>query len=90
NSLSYLESVVRELMRVHPPAVSAQRVAMEGDVLPLFKPYIERQGNSHDTLPQVLLAHRVFENLISRHGMLMFSSAFSGTLHPRSLSFIDV
>ncbi|KAJ7177114.1 cytochrome P450, partial [Mycena filopes] len=51
NSLSYLESVVREVMRVHSPAVFAQRKAMEDDVLPLSKPYIDRQGNSHNTLP---------------------------------------
>ncbi|KAJ7177190.1 cytochrome P450 [Mycena filopes] len=51
NSLSYLESVVREVMRVHAPAVFTQRMAMEDDVLPLSKPYIDRQGNSHDSLP---------------------------------------
>ncbi|KAJ7025794.1 cytochrome P450 [Mycena alexandri] len=51
NSLPYLESVVREIMRVHSPAVFTQRMAMQDDVLPLSKPYIDREGKSHDSLP---------------------------------------
>ncbi|KAJ7749184.1 cytochrome P450 [Mycena metata] len=51
NSLPYLENVVREVMRVHAPAVFTQRMAMQDDVLPLSKPYIDREGKSHDSLP---------------------------------------
>ncbi|KAJ7473951.1 cytochrome P450 [Mycena latifolia] len=51
NSLPYLEMVVRETMRVHAPVVFTQRMAMEDDVLPLAKPYIDQDGNSHDSLP---------------------------------------
>ncbi|KAJ7088434.1 cytochrome P450 [Mycena belliarum] len=51
NSLPYLEMVVREVMRAHAPVVFTQRMAMEDDVLPLSKPYIDRDGNSHDSLP---------------------------------------
>ncbi|KAJ6605399.1 cytochrome P450 [Mycena vulgaris] len=51
NSLPYLEMVVRETMRVHAPVVFTQRMAMEDDVLPLAKPYIDKDGNSHDSLP---------------------------------------
>ncbi|KAJ7762948.1 cytochrome P450 [Mycena metata] len=50
NSLPYLESVVREVMRVHAPAVFTQRMAMQDDVLPLSKPYIDRDGKAHDSL----------------------------------------
>ncbi|KAJ7488422.1 cytochrome P450 [Mycena latifolia] len=51
NSLPYLEMVVRETMRVHSPVLFTQRMAMEDDVLPLAKPYIDQDGNSHDSLP---------------------------------------
>ncbi|KAJ7434100.1 cytochrome P450 [Mycena galericulata] len=51
NSLAYLESVVRETMRVHAPVMHTQRMAMQDDVLPLSKPYIDKHGKSHDSLP---------------------------------------
>ncbi|KAJ7746639.1 cytochrome P450 [Mycena metata] len=51
NSLVYLEWVVRETMRVHSPLVFAGRMAMEDDVLPLSKPYIDPNGGVHDSLP---------------------------------------
>ena len=50
NSLPYLESVVRETMRVHSPIVFTQRMAMQDDVLPLSKPYVDKHGKSHDSL----------------------------------------
>ncbi|KAJ7435163.1 cytochrome P450 [Mycena galericulata] len=51
NSLPYLESVVRETMRLHAPAVFTQRRAMKDDVLPLSKPYIDKEGKAHNSLP---------------------------------------
>ncbi|KAJ7289098.1 cytochrome P450 [Mycena rebaudengoi] len=51
NSLVYLEWVVRETMRVYSPVISAERMAMEDDVLPLGKPYIDPSGAIHDSLP---------------------------------------
>ncbi|KAJ6496338.1 cytochrome P450 [Mycena sanguinolenta] len=51
NSLPYLEAVVREMMRVHAPVVSTQRMAMQDDIMPLAKPYIDKDGKSHDSLP---------------------------------------
>ncbi|KAJ7230274.1 cytochrome P450 [Mycena pura] len=50
NSLPYLENVVRELLRVHSPIVSAQRQAMQDDVVPLSKPYVDSHGKEHDSL----------------------------------------
>ncbi|KAK7012408.1 cytochrome P450 [Favolaschia claudopus] len=50
NALPYLEQVVRETMRVHAPAVFTQRMAMADDVLPLSKPYVDKNGKSHDSL----------------------------------------
>ncbi|KAF7364360.1 hypothetical protein MSAN_01096400 [Mycena sanguinolenta] len=51
NSLLYLETVVRETMRVHAPVVNTERMAVEDDIMPLAKPYVDPQGNSHDSLP---------------------------------------
>ncbi|KAJ7088775.1 cytochrome P450 [Mycena belliarum] len=51
NSLPYLEMVVRETMRVHAPVVFINRMAMEDDVLPLAKPYIDKNGHAHESLP---------------------------------------
>ncbi|KAJ7745809.1 cytochrome P450 [Mycena maculata] len=51
NSLTYLESVVREVMRVHSPVKFVDRVATRDDVLPLAKPYIDKQGRAHDNIP---------------------------------------
>ncbi|KAJ6467583.1 cytochrome P450 [Mycena vitilis] len=54
NSLPYLESVIREVMRLHPPVVFTHRMAVEDDVLPLSKPYVDREGKTHNTLLQVV------------------------------------
>ncbi|KAJ7183142.1 cytochrome P450 [Mycena filopes] len=51
NNLVYLEWVVRETMRVHSPLVFTGRMAMEDDVLPLSKPYIDPSGGVHESLP---------------------------------------
>ncbi|KAJ7106475.1 cytochrome P450 [Mycena crocata] len=51
NALPYLENVVRETMRVHSPLVFTERMAMENDILPLGKPYIDKEGKIHDSLP---------------------------------------
>ncbi|VDB85159.1 unnamed protein product [Peniophora sp. CBMAI 1063] len=44
NSLTYLEWVVREAMRIHAPIFSSERVAMQDDVVPLREPYVDRSG----------------------------------------------
>jgi hypothetical protein len=46
-------------MRAHAPVVFTQRMAMENDVLPLAKPYIDKTGKSHDSLPYVSFALHV-------------------------------
>ncbi|KAJ7913768.1 cytochrome P450 [Mycena leptocephala] len=50
NSLPYLDSVVREVLRVYSPVTFVDRMAMQDDVLPLSKPYIDKTGKLHDTL----------------------------------------
>ncbi|KAJ6453867.1 cytochrome P450 [Mycena vitilis] len=48
NSLPYLENVLREVMRMYPPVAFTMRQAMEDDVLPLGKQYLDRNGNAYD------------------------------------------
>ncbi|KAF8171592.1 cytochrome P450, partial [Mycena galopus ATCC 62051] len=50
NSLPYLENVVREVMHVYPPVGFSMREAVEDDVLPLSKSYLDRNGKSYDML----------------------------------------
>ncbi|KAJ6529848.1 cytochrome P450 [Mycena capillaripes] len=50
NSLSYLESVVRETMRVLPPVGFSFREAIEDDVLPLSKSYLDKNGRLYDRI----------------------------------------
>lgn len=45
-SLTYLDYVVRETMRVHAPVPSTVRVAGKDDVLPLNQPYTDKDGVS--------------------------------------------
>ncbi|CAG7853105.1 SubName: Full=Related to Cytochrome P450 {ECO:0000313/EMBL:CCA75456.1} [Serendipita indica DSM 11827] len=47
NALPYLEAVVREMLRFHPPIDVFSRVAVEDDVLPLERPFIDKRGQQH-------------------------------------------
>ncbi|CAK5266464.1 unnamed protein product [Mycena citricolor] len=51
DALQFLDNVLRETMRLYAPAVSGQRAASRDDVLPLSKPYVDRQGVRHESLP---------------------------------------
>jgi hypothetical protein len=48
NSLTYLDYVVREVLRVHCPVPSTIRIAMKDDILPLSKPFVDTRGNVHN------------------------------------------
>ncbi|TFY70559.1 hypothetical protein EVG20_g2437 [Dentipellis fragilis] len=58
NALSYLDAVVREVLRMYPPAPTSSRVASEDDVIPLKIPFVDSNGvmrheiriNKDDTL----------------------------------------
>ncbi|EPT01414.1 hypothetical protein FOMPIDRAFT_1048852 [Fomitopsis schrenkii] len=50
NSLPFLESVVRESLRLHPPVESAARTATRDDIIPLGKPCIDARGRAQDHL----------------------------------------
>ncbi|KAF7304534.1 hypothetical protein HMN09_00856100 [Mycena chlorophos] len=53
NALPYLEQVVREVLRVHSPAMFMERKAFADDVIPLASPVVGRDGRVYACLPCV-------------------------------------
>ena len=49
-ALPYLDAVVREILRVHSPVPGSMRVAMKDDVLPVGKPYTDKNGVVHESI----------------------------------------
>lgn len=47
-ALPYLDMVVRESLRLHAPIPETGRVAMRADVVPLDRPFTDRDGLVHD------------------------------------------
>ncbi|KAF8122230.1 cytochrome P450 [Boletus edulis] len=50
NGLPYLDAVVHEILRIHPPAVEVTRVAIEDNLIPLSKPVRSKSGELIDSL----------------------------------------
>lgn len=48
SGLTYLDMVVRESLRLHPPIGNSERVATEDDVLPLEKEFVDKYGKRRD------------------------------------------
>ncbi|KAF9484959.1 cytochrome P450 [Pholiota conissans] len=48
NALPYLDAVVRETLRVHPPVAASSRQAVHDDFLPFRKPIMDRNGKMID------------------------------------------
>ena len=61
SALPYLDTVVRETLRVHSPVPSSVRVAMKDDVIPLNTPFIDKNGQTQHVVwyvQNVLPNHR--------------------------------
>ncbi|KAI9570092.1 cytochrome P450 [Boletus coccyginus] len=50
HGLPYLDAVVHEILRVHPPVVEFTRVAIDDDVIPLSEPVCTKSGEMVDSL----------------------------------------
>ena len=48
NALPYLDAVVRETLRLHPPLATTMRCATKDDILPLGEPVKDKNGNVLD------------------------------------------
>jgi Cytochrome P450 len=44
NGLPYLDAVVRETLRLHPPVAAIPREAGKDDCIPLSKPFTDKKG----------------------------------------------
>ncbi|KAI0363653.1 cytochrome P450 [Pilatotrama ljubarskyi] len=49
-ALPYLDMVIRETLRLHPPVISTIRVATRADVIPLSAPFTGRDGSQYHSL----------------------------------------
>jgi cytochrome P450 len=50
NSLSFLEGVVRESLRLYAPVSGTQRIAMHDTEIPLQKPFTDKHGVLRSTI----------------------------------------
>ena len=55
-ALPYLDMVVREAMRLHPPVPATSKRAMKDDILPLGKPIVDCKGKTHYSIRYVASA----------------------------------
>jgi hypothetical protein len=53
-------------VEVHAPIMSARRVAMADDVLPLGTPYTDRKGVQHESLPCEASFHFIYYSTDNR------------------------
>ena len=56
NSLPYLDTVVRETLRLHGPVAMLIREAKKDDVIPLSEPFTDRYGRVHKEIRCVLVS----------------------------------
>jgi cytochrome P450 len=54
NGMTYLDYVIREVLRLHAPVTNTDRVAKEDVTVPLSKPFIDRHGVERHEFRQVI------------------------------------
>lgn len=77
NALPYLESVVRETMRLHAPVSSTFRISAKDDLIPLEKPYQDQSGILRHEIPSVFLFFFSFLVVIK---LLLYSISKGGEM----------
>lgn len=58
-SLSYLDAVLRESLRLHAPVGFTERIATKTDYIPLHTPYVDVNGANKTTVRYVSPHHVV-------------------------------
>lgn len=53
DKLPLLDAVVRETLRLHAPIAETSRQAIQDDVIPVSRPYLDAQGVEHNSIPYV-------------------------------------
>ena len=59
NELPYLDKVVREILRLHPPVTLVNREAAHDDVIPVSEPFVDAQGKVQHGV-EVRRGNRIF------------------------------
>lgn len=49
-ALPYLDMVIRETLRLHPPIASTMRVATRDDIIPVSIPFTDIDGIVHNSI----------------------------------------
>jgi cytochrome P450 len=57
NGLTYLDAVVREILRYHPPVEISAREAQVDDIIPLENGFVGRDGKFRDHIEWVVWHH---------------------------------
>lgn len=68
NALPYLDSVIRETLRLHTPVTITARVAEKDDIIPLSEPVKDKYGNLLHEIPLVK-GNRVQIPILALHRM---------------------
>jgi cytochrome P450 len=50
DKLPLLDAVIRETLRLHPPVTNVGRAAVKDDIIPLTRPFVNRDGVVQDTI----------------------------------------
>jgi Cytochrome P450 len=50
NGLPYMDAVVREVLRLHPPVTRILREARKDDCIPLSQPFTDKKGIVHNEI----------------------------------------
>ncbi|KAH9885222.1 cytochrome P450 [Cubamyces lactineus] len=50
NSLTYLDAVVRETLRVHAPVPMSYRMVVKDDIIPVSEPFVDLNGQVQDSI----------------------------------------
>ncbi|KAH0835840.1 cytochrome P450 [Lanmaoa asiatica] len=63
-ALPYLDAVVKETLRVHAPVIGTMRTAMKDDVVPVEKPFMDKNGVVRDSI-SIRKGETIFINVLA-------------------------